>query len=676
SDADKNVKTEVESMVNVTIQQALSSISLMTSPIIDLTSRPESLKEHQELKATTTDTTTTTTTTLPPPQAPQQSTTEAMMVKRIGELEHIMADLIQGNKGIEERLDSHGSRLHTLEQLDIPQRVSIAVSEVVTDAVDWAMQASLRNRFRDLPEADMKEILHQRMWESDSYKSYEDHMQLFEALEKSMNPSPSRVSRAPRASGSAQMPPSPPLPSSTNQESPSKGSATPSPSKTATSAEYQAWTTTDIRLRPFISLTPADLEMDEDMAPDKQAQSSDYEDIGSAHIPTVNLRQGCVDDPILRHNVSKPLPLWALPGQVTIQFDFFFNKDLEYLRYGSKGRKTALSISKMKAVYYPDAGLEQMVPDQFWIEEECKYDIAAMYGISHWWFQRQRFYIDRHTSDGDRSTVEDPLLKDDKLEDIQAISDSGIFKLSKNTEKKEKNLYSTLGVGFCCSGSVTNSSTSGFRKPAFVCIVVDTSREMRVRRKDTIGGKEERSKKTDVTIGDDIEIPNRTEIEMPVREAEKKDEAENEPNRKARKEETTRTPSSQPVEYYQKLRINEKLIEGLVDNHRHVASHSYIYPLEIAEDVLVKVVEHVYPVGFVNFDIKEDKKRPFILGTPFLTTANAVIKFDKGTITLRSGKSKISFHRIPESFCKIVRGVKNYIDPIAPTMTENRLVMK
>nr|GFC87287.1 hypothetical protein [Tanacetum cinerariifolium] len=73
----------IESMVNVTIQQALSSISLMTSPIIDLTSRPESPKEHQQLKATTTDTTTTTTTTLPPPQAPQQSMTEAMMVKRI-----------------------------------------------------------------------------------------------------------------------------------------------------------------------------------------------------------------------------------------------------------------------------------------------------------------------------------------------------------------------------------------------------------------------------------------------------------------------------------------------------------------------------------------------------------------------------------------------------------------
>nr|GFA44665.1 hypothetical protein [Tanacetum cinerariifolium] len=73
------------------------------------------------------------------------------------------------------------------------------------------------------------------------------------------------------------------------------------------------------------------------------------------------------------------------PGQVIIQSDFFFNKDLEYLRYGSKGRRLALSISKMKAAYYPDAELEQMVPNQFWIEEECKYDITAIAVRTHIW---------------------------------------------------------------------------------------------------------------------------------------------------------------------------------------------------------------------------------------------------------------------------------------------------
>ncbi|GJU25063.1 hypothetical protein Tco_1163684 [Tanacetum coccineum] len=86
-----------------------------------------------------------------------------------------------------------------------------------------------------------------------------------------------------------------------------------------------------------------------------------------------------VDESIIRYNINKPLPLGGLPGQVTIQSDFFFNKDLEYLRYGRKSGRPALSISKMKAAYYPDVGLEQMVPDQMWIEEECKYDIAAMH---------------------------------------------------------------------------------------------------------------------------------------------------------------------------------------------------------------------------------------------------------------------------------------------------------
>nr|GEW59132.1 reverse transcriptase domain-containing protein [Tanacetum cinerariifolium] len=39
---------------------------------------------------------------------------------------------------------------------------------------------------------------------------------------------------------------------------------------------------------------------------------------------------------------------------VTIQTQFFFNKDLKYLRYGSKGSSPALSIPKMKAASYLD----------------------------------------------------------------------------------------------------------------------------------------------------------------------------------------------------------------------------------------------------------------------------------------------------------------------------------
>ncbi|GJT72655.1 zinc finger, CCHC-type containing protein [Tanacetum coccineum] len=128
-----------------------------------------------------------------------------------------------------------------------------------------------------------------------------------------------------------------------------------------------------------------------------------------------------------------------------------------------------------------------------------------------------------------------------------------------------------------------------------------------------------------------------------------------------------------PYFTYMKL-TNEMPAE--TDIRLSLASHSYIYPLRIAEDILVEVAEHVYLLDFMIFYIKENKKRPFILGTPFLTTAKAAIKFDKGTITLRSGKSKISFHRVPNSPGMTEKGVKNNIEPIAPTMTVNRLVLE
>ncbi|GKE23134.1 MAK10-like protein [Tanacetum coccineum] len=128
-----------------------------------------------------------------------------------------------------------------------------------------------------------------------------------------------------------------------------------------------------------------------------------------------------------------------------------------------------------------------------------------------------------------------------------------------------------------------------------------------------------------------------------------------------------------PLSTYMKL-TDERLAETNI--RLSLASHSYIYPLGIAEDVLVEVAEHVFPVDFVILDIKENKRRRFILGTPFLTTAKVVYQFDKGTITLRSGKSKISFNRIPKSLCKDEKRVKNDIEHIASTMIVNRLVLE
>ncbi|GKB91406.1 hypothetical protein Tco_0963678 [Tanacetum coccineum] len=64
-------------------------------------------------------------------------------------------------------------------------------------------------------------------------------------------------------------------------------------------------------------------------------------------------------------DVSKPLPLGGPPGQVTIQAQYFFNKDVEYLVSGDKGRRSALSISKLKEPQYLDFGLEELVPADY-----------------------------------------------------------------------------------------------------------------------------------------------------------------------------------------------------------------------------------------------------------------------------------------------------------------------
>nr|GEU97823.1 reverse transcriptase domain-containing protein [Tanacetum cinerariifolium] len=57
---------------------------------------------------------------------------------------------------------------------------------MVKEAVHIALQAPLRDSFREVPEADMKEILHQRMFESGSYKSLPEHVALYKAFEASM----------------------------------------------------------------------------------------------------------------------------------------------------------------------------------------------------------------------------------------------------------------------------------------------------------------------------------------------------------------------------------------------------------------------------------------------------------------------------------------------------------
>ncbi|GKB47552.1 hypothetical protein Tco_0898305 [Tanacetum coccineum] len=262
------------------------------------------------------------------------------------------------------------------------------------DPTVWPMQAPLRARFKDLPTVDMKEILQQRMFEDNSYKAYEAHIDLYEALQKSFeldysnqrlaNHEEARKKKrkkraAPRTSSGSppSLPPPPPPPVSASG---APGSKAPSSSKPAVSTHQSiAWTTSDTRfaLTGFTAaqeLYPTDSLMQDDSIPDEQVnktvltqadfkgqayevvkafypdaihlqfQMEEYHTMLTTQVDWTNLEGDHV-----RIDVNRPLPLGGPLGHVTIQPQFFFNTDLEYLRYFRASEAIpALAISKKK----------------------------------------------------------------------------------------------------------------------------------------------------------------------------------------------------------------------------------------------------------------------------------------------------------------------------------------
>ncbi|GKD21118.1 hypothetical protein Tco_1222821 [Tanacetum coccineum] len=316
--------TEAESMMFVTIQQDTSIIPPMTSSVIDLVTRPDSPNVHWPLPTTTTTTKapppTTTTTTLPLPPQPQQGSSDSILIKRMGELEQHIADLVEENQALKKRLDKQGNRIHKLETMDWPKmireqtvefiesqeidrKIEESVKEVVISSVKHAISAPLRACFKDLPTSDMKEILLQRMLEENYDKGHANYRVAYEALHDSIcrdesedfdidkaqeetkkkskqdssntlpgsPPSPpppppppsgaSGASGTTGASDSAHAPPPLPPSSSTHQGGQSTSTAAPSSSKTVASAEYSAWTTTDTQIKPSVTTIPDDLYM-------------------------------------------------------------------------------------------------------------------------------------------------------------------------------------------------------------------------------------------------------------------------------------------------------------------------------------------------------------------------------------------------------------------------------
>nr|GEU85942.1 integrase, catalytic region, zinc finger, CCHC-type, peptidase aspartic, catalytic [Tanacetum cinerariifolium] len=273
----------------------------------------------------------------------------------------------------------------------------------------------------DLLTVDMKEILQQRMFESKSYEAHKDHKKLYEELEKSLERDYSdqllsdldkalqkkrkrRASDAPGTSGalgSSQLPPPPPSPSTiTFGLTQQQGSKAPSSSKSVVSTSYSmAWITSDTKYESVDSKN--------DQLPKADSRKDWWKPLPEEERPATpepawTIPSSNVSD--IKNNWATALAstyvtpaensLLAKTGDMTNFLNWYCH--LEYLRHGSKGSSPTLSISKMKAASYLDFGLELLVPEQMWIEDVCTYDISAKYGISHWWFNRQKFYIDRH----------------------------------------------------------------------------------------------------------------------------------------------------------------------------------------------------------------------------------------------------------------------------------------
>ncbi|GJS86941.1 hypothetical protein Tco_0769577 [Tanacetum coccineum] len=361
-------------------------------------------------------------TTIPLPHHPQQVSSDSILLNCLGELKQHITDLVDASQALEERLDKHGSTLYRSSQSPPPppplsnnqggQSTSTAAPSSSKTAASaeytaWMMtDTRLKPSVSPIPKElhmDDDTTADEQAYSSSGEDVGRDHIPTVNLRQSWWKPITEDRPATPEPAWSI---PSSDLTVPTNNwASALKSTYTPPPENSLLAqigdmATFMDWY---CKKQGISELTQKDLE------------GPAYEIVKVFHPDVVHLQfqmEEChklltdqVDDAILRYNVSKPLPLGGDPGHVTIQPDFFFNKDLEYLRYGRKIGRPALSISKMKAAYYPDVGLEQMVPDQMWIEEECKYDVAAMYGISHWWFQRQRFYIDRHTSEGDRRAV-------------------------------------------------------------------------------------------------------------------------------------------------------------------------------------------------------------------------------------------------------------------------------
>ncbi|GKC66523.1 hypothetical protein Tco_1099121, partial [Tanacetum coccineum] len=344
------------------------------------------------------------------------------LATRVSALEIICANFEKNNKLKDKTIQALSPRVYTLENHDLYSKINKYVNEVVKEAIHNALQAPIRKRFRDLSEFELKEILCDRIFKGGSYRSHPEHTTLYEALKASMDHENreefnEEMAKSRKRRCDDQDPPPPP-PKDFDQSKKKRHDSDASASKQSPVQKSLACKTSDTREAPCQLLQekgipPNDLSETENNWADVLAKMyKDSEenkllqktrDMGSfinwycKQIRKSNLVKADLEGPAYKlvkpfhknsisllfqteecyllltyqvnlmnpegnqvvHDISKPLPLGGPPGD--------------------KERRNALSISKLKAAYYPDFGLEELVPS-LWIGSERGYDISAAYG--------------------------------------------------------------------------------------------------------------------------------------------------------------------------------------------------------------------------------------------------------------------------------------------------------
>nr|GEW17130.1 hypothetical protein [Tanacetum cinerariifolium] len=202
---------------------------------------------------------------------------------------------------------------------------------------------------------DKKDNLYKMMREFKAYNKHPTHQALFDALTVSLNADKDSKKKKRKDHDASSSKKIKELPTSSKDTTSSKSSK---PDKT-------------MQENKIVKDLDQEAGMDEELAIDEVVNEDEHPQ------DHVALSEKIPQD------LSKPQHILGAPSHLYILVDFFFNKDLEYIRSRNlEEKKYAMSLTKPKATRYELYGIKEMIPN-LPSPSKVAYDKDATYKISH-----------------------------------------------------------------------------------------------------------------------------------------------------------------------------------------------------------------------------------------------------------------------------------------------------